>query len=75
MLCAETLAKIDLIGGWDNVQITSVIAERDKPAEEPKPAPVQEARVEEKPKTEELDQEPLVVAQELGMQQADREMV
>ncbi len=30
---AETLAKIDLIGGWDNVQVTSVIAERDKPAE------------------------------------------
>lgn len=29
----EALAKVDLIGGWDNVQITSVSAAEDKPAE------------------------------------------
>lgn len=51
--------------------------EREKGAQdEPKAAPAQEARVEEKPKQEaELDQDPMIVAQELGMQQADREMV
>ena len=30
---AETLDKVALIGGWDNVQITSVSAPEDKPAE------------------------------------------
>ena len=30
---AETLAKVDLIGGWDNVMIASVSAVEDKPAE------------------------------------------
>ncbi len=30
---AETLAKVQLIGGWDNVQVTSVVAAADKPAE------------------------------------------
>ena len=30
---AETLAKVDLIGGWDNVQITSVRAPEDRAAE------------------------------------------
>jgi hypothetical protein len=40
------------------------------------PTTKQEARVEEKPKVSaELDQDPVVVAQELGMQQADRELV
>jgi N-acyl-D-amino-acid deacylase len=29
----ETLAKVELIGGWDNVQISSVRAEGDRPAE------------------------------------------
>ena len=29
----ETLAKVDLIGGWDNVMIASVSAAEDKPAE------------------------------------------
>src|SRR6478609_8181174 len=29
----ETLAKVDLIGGWDNVLVTSVRAEEDKGAE------------------------------------------
>lgn len=29
----ETLAKIDLIGGWDNVQVTAVKAVTDRPAE------------------------------------------
>jgi hypothetical protein len=43
-------------------------------AEAPTPAPVQEARVEEKPKAE-AAVEPVVVAQELGLEQADREMV
>lgn len=41
---------------------------------EEKPAPVQEARVEEKPKAE-AAVEPALVAQELGLEQADREMV
>lgn len=62
----------------DNMRaIARAADEREKSAaEEPKAAPVQEARVEEKPKQEaDLDQEPLVVAQELGMQQADRELV
>jgi hypothetical protein len=62
----------------DNMRaIARAADEREKSAaEEPKAAPVQEARVEEKPKAEaELEQEPLVVAQELGLQQADREMV
>jgi len=61
----------------DNMRaIAKAADERDKPAQEPTPAPVQEARVEEKPKQEaELEQDPMVVAQELGMQQADREMV
>lgn len=60
----------------DNMRaIARASDEREKPAEETKPAPAQEARVEEKPKQEAaLDQEPLVVAQELGMQQADREL-
>ena len=30
---AETLAKVDLIGGWDNVQVTSVSADADRAAE------------------------------------------
>ena len=30
---AETLAKVELIGGWDNVQVTSVRAEEDRRAE------------------------------------------
>lgn len=30
---AETLAKVELIGGWDNVMIASVAAASDKPAE------------------------------------------
>ena len=61
----------------DNMRaIARAADERDKPTEEPKAAPVQEARVEEKPKQNaELDQEPLVVAQELGVQQADRELL
>jgi hypothetical protein len=61
----------------DNMRaIAKAADEREKPAAEEKPAPVQEARVEEKPKQEaELEQDPLVVAQELGMQQADRELV
>jgi hypothetical protein len=42
--------------------------------EEETPAPVQEARVEEKPKGE-AEVEPALVAQELGLEQADREMV
>jgi len=51
-------------------------ANENKPKEEPKPAPQQEARHVEKPKTQpEQEQEPAVVAQELGMQQADRELV
>jgi len=60
----------------DNMRaIAKAADDREKPTEAPK-APVQEARVEEKPKQEaELDQDPLVVAQELGMQQADRELV
>lgn len=44
------------------------------PAELPEVAAV-EARVEEKPGTAQLDQEPVVVAQELGLQQQDRELV
>lgn len=45
-------------------------------AEEVKPAPAQEARVEEKPKADaELEQDPLVVAQELGVDQSQREVV
>ncbi len=60
----------------DNMRaIARAADEHEKPAEEPKAAPVQEARVEEKPKQNaELDQEPLVVAQELGVQPADREL-
>ena len=30
---AETLAKVELIGGWDNVQVTSVSADEDRRAE------------------------------------------
>jgi len=53
-----------------------VEARENKPLEDEKPAPQQEARVEEKPKAAlEQEQEPVVVAQELGMQQADRELV
>lgn len=49
---------------------------RERPAEEVAPAPVVEARVEEKPKAAAVqDQEPAVIAQELGMQQQDRELV
>jgi hypothetical protein len=61
----------------DNMRALAKAADdREKPQQEVKPAPVQEARVEEKPKEEAaLDQEPLVVAQELGAQQADRELV
>lgn len=42
--------------------------------EEPEAA-VAEARVEEKPSVSQLEQEPVVVAQELGLQQQDRELV
>ena len=60
----------------DNMRaIVRAADEREKPAEEPKPAPAQEARAEEKPKAAAEEQEPMVVAEELGMQQADREMV
>jgi len=56
--------------------IANEVEARDKPHEEEQAAPVQEARVEEKPKeTLEQEQEPAVIAQELGMQQADREIV
>lgn len=37
--------------------------------------PVVEARVEEKPKAAELDQDPLIVQEELGLEQQDRELV
>jgi len=48
----------------------------EKKPEDAEPSVKQEARVEEKPKAAaELDQSPVVVAQELGMQQADRELV
>ncbi len=51
-------------------------AAENKPKEEPKAAPKQEARHEEKAKVKpEQEQEPAVVAEELGLQQADRELV
>jgi hypothetical protein len=44
--------------------------------DEPAPAPVVEARVEEKPaEVAQKDQDPVVVAQELGVEQRDREIV
>lgn len=59
-------------------QMKQIAAEHDarqRPAAEPE-APIVEARVEEKPKAAAIvDQEPQVVAQELGMQQQDRELV
>ncbi|HEU0030519.1 MAG TPA: hypothetical protein VFQ53_07800 [Kofleriaceae bacterium] len=49
---------------------------RERPAEEEAPAPMVEARVEERPKSAVAEeQEPQIVAQELGMQQQDRELV
>jgi hypothetical protein len=65
------LYSIPLIDQMKEIARKSEMAER--PQEEEKPAPAQEARVEEKPKAEEM--EPVVVAQELGLEQADREMV
>lgn len=59
-------------------QMKAIAREHDalaKPGDEPA-APVVESRVEEKPKAAPLqDQEPDVIAQELGMQQQDRELV
>jgi hypothetical protein len=60
-------------------QMKAIAAEadaRDTKSDEPAPPPVVEARVEEKP-TEVVakDQDPVVVAQELGVEQRDREIV
>jgi hypothetical protein len=49
--------------------------EVEKQPEEPKPAAVVEARVEEKPKSDVEELEPAVVAQELGLEQQDRQLV
>lgn len=60
-------------------QMKAIAAQEDAkatPNQDEQPAPIQEARVEEKPKASlEQEQEPVVIAQELGMQQADRELV
>lgn len=47
---------------------------QNKPAEEP-PAAELEARTEEKPKSMEEAEEPMIVREELGLEQADRELV
>jgi hypothetical protein len=47
----------------------------DSTPESEAPAPVVEARVEEKPKAAQVEQDPVVVAQELGIEQRDREIV
>jgi len=60
-------------------QMKAVAAEadaRDTNPKEPAPAPLVEARVEEKPvEVVAKDQDPVVVAQELGVEQRDREIV
>jgi len=56
-------------------QIAREADAHEKPAAEVAAAPQVEARVEEKPKSSVQDQDPSVVAQELGMQQQDRELV
>ena len=60
-------------------QMKAIAAEsdaRDNISEEPEPAPIVEARVEEKPaEVVAKEQDPVVVAQELGVEQRDREIV
>ncbi len=60
-------------------QMKAIAANADaqvKPAEDVQPAPIVEARVEEKPaEVVQKEQDPVVVAQELGVEQRDREIV
>ena len=56
----------------------AMVRERDahEAGEVEAPTPVVEARVEERPAAAaQLDQEPAIVAQELGLEQQDRELV
>lgn len=60
----------------DQMRAIAAKSEVDAAAQaEPAPAAELEARVEEKPKSAEIEQDPLVVAQELGIEQRDREII